>query len=565
MSRNPPEALEDLTKCYNSTLKVVLDKHAPLITRSIKERPRVPWFNEEIKMAKRGRRKAEKRWRRTKLYTDLAAFKVKRNATTALMNKARREFYTNFIEENSKDQKKLFAASNRLLNRGSADCLPPTIDKAQFAEDIGKFSVQKIVNIRSRLDSHGAADCHKHHKEGIESSFVHLTEFEMLTEQDVKSLMQYSSSKSCVLDPMPSTLVSRCDVLLPVLTSLINMSLKSGHFPVAWKEALVLPLLKKLGLNILFKNVRPVSNLPFVSELTESAVYNQIHSHICENNLYPSNQSSHRKNYGTETALLRVKNDILLNMNKQHVTLLVLLDLSAAFDTVDHNVLLSRLHSKFGISGMALEWFSSYLRGRSQRVMVQGNLSQNLNLDFGVPQGSCLGPLLFTIYASKLFDVIKAQLPTVHCYADDTQLYVSFSPNKSIGQFEAVTAIQHCVDDIRNWMTNDKLLLNDDKTEFLMIGTKQQLAKVNIDHLIIGGSIIRPKEVVKNLGAWLDSTLSMNVNNTCSNAFYYLYNIRRIRKYLFRRSTETLIHAFVSSRVDYCNSLLYGLATYQLN
>ena len=132
-----------------------------------------------------------------------------------------------------------------------------------------------------------------------------------------------------------------------------------------------------------------------------------------------------------------------------------------------------------------------------------------------------LGPLLFTIYASKLFDVIKAHLPTVHCYADDMQLYVSFSPNKGIGQFEAVTAIQHCVDAIRNWMTNDKLLLNDDKTEFLIIGTKQQLGKVNIDHIIIGGSVIRPKGVVKNLGAWLDSTLSMNshVNNTCSNAF----------------------------------------------
>ena len=141
-----------------------MDKLASLITRSIKERPRVPWFNEEIKTAKRERRKAEKRWSRTKLYTYLAAFKVKRNATTFLMNKALREFCTNFIEENSKDQKKLFAACNRLLNRGSADSLPPTIVKAQFAEDIGKFFVQKIVNIRSRLHSHGAADYHKHDK-----------------------------------------------------------------------------------------------------------------------------------------------------------------------------------------------------------------------------------------------------------------------------------------------------------------------------------------------------------------------------------------------------------------
>ena len=131
LCRNPPEALEDLA---DSTLKVVLDKHARLIIRSIKERPRVPCFNEEIKMAKRKRRKAEKRWWRTRLDSDLAAFKVKRNAATALMN-------TNFIEENSGDQKKLFAASNRLPNRGSADCLPPTIDTAQFAEDIGKFSI----------------------------------------------------------------------------------------------------------------------------------------------------------------------------------------------------------------------------------------------------------------------------------------------------------------------------------------------------------------------------------------------------------------------------------------
>lgn len=179
------------------------------------------------------------------------------------------------------------------------------------------------MHIRSRLDCHGAVNYHKPDIEGTESSFVHLT------------------------DPMPSTLVSRCDVLLPVLTRLINMSLKSGKFPVAWREALVLPLLNKPGLDILFKNFRPFSNLPFVSKLTESAVYNQTHSHICMNNLYPANQSSYRKKYSTETAFL------------------VLLDLSAAVDTVDHNVLLSRLHSKFPISGTALECFRSYLNGRS--------------------------------------------------------------------------------------------------------------------------------------------------------------------------------------------------------
>ena len=126
--------------------------------------------------------------------------------------------------------------------------------------------------------------------------------------------------------------------------------------------------------------------------------------------------------------------------------------------------------------------------------MVQGSLSQSLNLDFGVLQGACLGPLFFTTLCKQIV-WIKVHLPMVHCYAYDMQLYVSFSPNKSTGQFEAVTAIQHCVDDIRNWMTNDKLFLNDDKTEFLMIGTKQQLVKVNIDHILIGDSVIRSKGV----------------------------------------------------------------------
>ena len=152
---------------------------------------------------------------------------------------------------------------------------------------------------------------------------------------------------------MPSTLFSRCDVLLPVLTRLINMSLKSGQFPVSWKEVLVLPLLKQPGLEILFKNFRLVSNLPsFRSWQSQPSM---THCHICMDNLCPANQSSYRKNYSTETALLRVKNDMLLNMNKQHATLLVLKDLSAAFDTMDHNVLLSRLDSKFGITVTALE------------------------------------------------------------------------------------------------------------------------------------------------------------------------------------------------------------------
>ena len=171
-------------------------------------------------------------------------------------------------------------------------------------------------------------------------------------------------------------------------------------------------------------------------------------------------------------------NDILMKMNTQEVTLLVMLDLSAAFDTVNHNILLTRLNEELGICGLALEWFRSYLAKRGQRVSIDGSLSERFSLECGVPQGSCLGPLLFLIYASKLFRVVEDQLPHAHCYADDTQIYLSFKPISNISQEDAVRAMECCIEKIRCWLIHDRLLLNDDKTEFIIIGTRQQLKKL---------------------------------------------------------------------------------------
>ena len=149
---------------------------------------------------------------------------------------------------------------------------------------------------------------------------------------------------------------------------------------------------------------------------------------------------------------LRVKNDILLNMNQQRVTLLVLLDLSAAFDTVDRTILLDRLSSDFGISGQTYSWFDSYLRNRFQSISINGKTSTKFHTKYGIPQGSCLGPLLFVLYTSRLFKIIEHHLPDVHTYADDTQLYVSFSADSGCEQSAALEAMQSCIVDIRNWM-----------------------------------------------------------------------------------------------------------------
>ena len=486
---------------------------------------------------------------------------------TFLLNKARCAYYTNFVSENCLNQRKLFSACKSLLNLSKCANLPLHSNPSQLANDFGKFFRDKINSIRLEIArqccSSGIGDSHL----ALYAPSFFFSEFRLLSETEVLELIKSSTKTTCSLDPIPTKLFTEClDVLLTPITKLINLSLESGCFPLLWKRALVKPLLKKDGLDPIFKNYRPVSNLAYASKLVETVVAKQLQRYLFNNDLFPILQSAYRPNHSTETALLKVTNDILLNMNDQRVTLLLLLDLSAAFDTVDHDTLLHRLQFTFGVTGKVLSWFSSYLSGRSQQIAINDTLSAEFELHCGVPQGSCLGPLLFTLYSSKLFEIIKHHFPTVHCYADDTQVYISFCPNDSLDQLNAAELLESCIDDIRAWMLHDNLKLNDEKTELLIIGTPQQLDKVVITHIRVGNTNIYPVPVARNLGSWFDANISMtdHISKICSSSFYYLYNLRRIRKYLSNKSTESLVHAFISSRLDYCNSLSYGLPNYSL-
>ena len=276
------------------------------------------------------------------------------------------------------------------------------------------------------------------------------------------------------------------------------------HFPSPWKRAIILPKLKRPNLDPIFSNYRPLSNLYFISKITERAASIQVVNHLTLHHLFPGTQPAYRKHHSTETALLKVTNDILLSMNRHHVSLLVLLDLSSSFDIVDHTILLNRLQSHFGICDSSLSRFESYLSDRTQFVSIKGSNSSNVSVQHGVPQGSCLGPLL-SLYTSPLFDFIRSHLPDMHCYADDTQVYLSFKSDSISSEDSAFSAIQSCISAIRSWLLTNKLLINDTKTEFLIIGTRQQLSKVQTDSISVGESRISSSKV-RNLGTWLDNT-----------------------------------------------------------
>lgn len=178
----------------------------------------------------------------------------------------------------------------------------------------------------------------------------------------------------------------------------MNLSLTSGCVPEALKTALIRPLLKKHNLEHVHKNYRPVSNLSFLSKVIEEAVNRQLNKHLNSNKLFEELQSAYRPFCSTETALIKVLSDALHHLDNRQAVLVALLDLSAAFDTVDHNILIRRLQNTFGINGSALAWFDSYLRGRSFKVVIQDALSDAFHLACSVPQGSILGPRLYTQY-----------------------------------------------------------------------------------------------------------------------------------------------------------------------
>lgn len=251
--------------------------------------------------------------------------------------------------------------------------------------------------------------------------------FATISQDDVSALAVKSMRKSCSIDPLPACVLKKCfSVLLPVLTNIVNRSLSSGTMPDHFKIAALIPTLKKPGADFTeFESFRPLSNLKFVSKLVEKAASFQLSNYITTNYLSELFQSAYISNHSTETALLKVKNDILRALDRNESVFLLLLHLSVAFHTVDHSQLLSRLSFRFGIKGTVLQWLTSYLNNRLQFVQVDGGTSNQHVLACGVPQGSVLGPLLYILYTSPIAEIKRRHNLQYHLYTDDTQIYIT--------------------------------------------------------------------------------------------------------------------------------------------
>ena len=381
-------------------------------------------------------------------------------------------------------------------------------------------------------------------------------------------LISASESKQCPLDSIPTSHLKLCfNELGPIITNLVNLYLSEGIFPSSCKQVLVQPVLIKPSLSTDdLNNFRPISNLIFISKMLEKVVASRIQSELSSNTLSSSFQSAYRIFHSTETTLLKIHNDLILAMDRGEVTSLILLDLSAAFDTVDHSILLTRLQNWFGLDGLSLDWFSSYLSLRSQAVSINDSISAFSTLSCGVPQGSVLGPLLFTLYTTPHGSVISKNSLKISFVRCRTRSCTGISLLQLL-----LYLLKHLpplsMTFSPGWTWTNCFSIHQ-KLNFCLIGTKQQRLKFSdLTDLSLSNGIIPVSSSARKLGFIFDSDMSFSdrINSVSKSCHFHIRGIRRIRQLLPLSTATALANSFFSSKLDYCNALYSGISQTNLN
>ncbi|CAK1581557.1 unnamed protein product [Parnassius mnemosyne] len=537
--------VDEKVSAFNDTILKLYDVHAPVKRVKVK-RPHAPWMTRGVRIAMTRSDRAFQRFRRERSEERWNLYKAARNRCNQMIRNAKRRYILdNIISSSSADIWKFL----RTLGIGKQPHF-------EFQGTLGLDDINRHLVSHTPLDHQ--TKCHTvDYLNGLPCLDIDPFHFSPVASDEIKKIILSIKSNAVGCDNISRRMIIYIlDHILPVISHIINFSLNSGVFPSLWRMAHIIPL-PKTSNPTLPNHFRPISILPFLSKILEACVHRQLSLFVYKNNLLSPFQSGFRPGHSTVSALLKVTDDIRAGMEDTKVTVLALVDFSNAFNTISHDILLSILSHSM-ISSEALDWFSTYLRGRQQSVRIGESASSWCDINAGVPQGGILSPLLFSVFINLITHNLQC---AYHLYADDLQLYAQANVDcLSV----AVDMVNKDLEHIKSWSDRFGLSVNPSKCQAIILGSHRTIKKVDttaLPAIIFNGSVLGLCSSVKDLGLNIDSTLSWHaqVTNVSQKVTGTLWALYRLKNFLPSGNKTLLVQSLILPLIDYCDVCYFDL------
>ena len=535
---------------FENIHREIIDKHAPYRTFRV-TRPASPWMTDEIKEMMDSRDRYKNKFNIDKSPATEILFKDLRNRVTHALRQSKIKCFNERINTKIKDPKQFHRALKNFSvvhsNKNSNDqCI---MDPTALNEAFLKNNNSKVDNILITDEVNKV----------LQNSKPQVFSFSEVTIGQVIKMVRTIKSNACGVDDISAYFLKLgIEHSVYAFTDIINASITYNKFPERWKKALVKPL-PKVANPVSATDYRPISLLPAFSKILEKLIAKQMVEYLKNTGYLDNLQSAYKQSHSTITALLNVTDDIYEALEDSELTFLILLDYSKAFDCANHRLILAKLRAA-GFCDDSLSWITSYLSGRTQKVFTNSQESSWKSVINGVPQGSVLGPLLFTVLISDISDAIKRG--KYHLYADDTQLYYRCKVEDANA---TIAKINSDLKNISEYSQRNCLKLNAGKSKFIVIGSRPNLKKLKstvLDEIKLGPDTIVREYAVKNLGILFDEyfTWIKHVNLITAKSYGKLRHSYRFKNFLSPAAKWNLSETYILSQFNYGDIILQGLS-----